>query len=221
MRSNVSEEIVMNTPKSSNPFDEAALLQLASSGDLEAFNQIVLHYQDRAYRHAYALLGDAALAEDATQDGFIKAFQAIRAFHGGSFRGWLLRIVTNSAYDILRRTHRHPNEPLFPTDEDGEELESPVWLADPSASVEQAVEQHESSRQIYEVLDELPEVYRSVITLIDINELGYAEAAQALSVPIGTIKSRLARARILMQKKLRASWQPHSSLTTAPMSYAV
>jgi RNA polymerase sigma-70 factor (ECF subfamily) len=221
MRSNLSEEIVMNAPKPSNLFEEAALLQLASKGDLEAFNQIVLHYQNLAYSHAYALLGDADSAEDATQDGFIRAFQAMNAFRGGSFRGWLLKIVTNSAYDILRRTYRHPNEALFPIDENGEEVESPVWLADPSASVEQAVEQHESSRQIYDVLDELPEVYRTVITLVDINELDYAEAAQALRVPIGTIKSRLARARILMQKKLRESWQPGPAFTIAPMPCAV
>ena len=211
----------MNSPKRSNPFDEAALLQLASKGDLDAFNQLVLHYQNLAFSHAYAVLGDAHSAEDATQDGFIKAFQAMSAFRGGSFRGWLLKIVTNSAYDILRRTHRHPNKALFPVDEDGEEVESPVWLVDPSASVEQAVEQHESSRQIYKVLDELPEVYRSVITLVDINELDYAEAAQALRVPIGTIKSRLARARIRMQKKLREPGQPHPSFTTAQMACAV
>ena len=211
----------MSSPKSSNPFDEAALLQLASKGDLDAFNQIVLRYQNLAYSHAYALLGDADSAEDATQDSFIKTFQAMSAYRGGSFRSWLLKIVTNSAYDILRRLHRHPNEPLFPVDENGEEAEAPIWLSDPSASVEDTVEQHESSRQIYKVLDELPEVYRSVITLVDIDELNYAEAAQALRVPIGTIKSRLARARILMQKKLRESSQPRSSFRTAHMPCAV
>jgi RNA polymerase sigma-70 factor (ECF subfamily) len=109
---------------------------MAARGDLEAFNQLVLHYQSLAYNYAYALLGDAAQAEDATQESFIKAFQGMNAFRGGSFRSWLLKIVTNSAYDMLRRSHRHPTQPLIPEDENGEEIESAAWLADPGASVE-------------------------------------------------------------------------------------
>lgn len=193
----------MNSKNRSGEFDEEALLNGASNGNLDAFNQLVLRYQNMAYNHAYALLGDSDSAQDAAQDGFLKAFQALPAFRGGSFRGWLLKIVTNSAYDLLRRSKRHPNQPLYPEDQDGEEMESASWLADPSASVQDAVEQNELSRDIYKILDELPDVYRSVVTLIDINELDYAEAAQALRVPIGTVKSRLARARLQMQEKLR------------------
>lgn len=210
----------MNSRNRFHELDEEALLTSASNGDLEAFNQLVLKYQNLAYNHAYALLGNPDLAEDAAQDGFIKAFQALRAFRGDSFRGWLLKIVTNSAYDQLRRSQRHPNQPLFPEDTNGEEMESASWLADPSASVEDTVEKNEFSRDIYKLLDELPEVYRSVITLIDINELDYAEAAQALKVPIGTVKSRLARARMQMQAKLKTSlgYQPGVSFTSACFS---
>jgi|SRR5687767_1534701 len=195
----------MNSKNQPSEFNEEALLTGASNGDLDAFNQLVLKYQDMAYNHAYALLRDSDSAQDAVQDGFIKAFQALPAFRGGSFRGWLLKIVTNSAYDQLRRSQRHPNQPLFPEDENGEEMESASWLADPAASVQDAVEQNELSRDIYKLLDELPQAYRTVITLIDINELDYAEAAQALKVPIGTVKSRLARARLQMQAKLKNS----------------
>lgn len=193
----------MNSKNRSGEFYEEALLTGASNGDLDAFNQLVLRYQNMAYNHAYALLGDSDSAQDAAQDGFLKAFQALPAFRGGSFRGWLLKIITNSAYDLLRRSQRHPTQSLFPEDKDGEEMESASWLADPSASVQDAVEQNELSRDIYKILHELPDVYRSVITLIDINELDYAEAAQALRVPIGTVKSRLARARLQMQEKLK------------------
>lgn len=193
----------MSSKNQSIEFDDETLLTGASNGDLDAFNQLVLKYQDMAYSHAYALLGDSDSAQDAAQDGFIKAFQALPAFRGGSFRGWLLKIVTNSAYDQLRRSQRHPDQPLYPEDKHGEEVESASWLADPAASVQDAVEQNELSRDIYKLLDELPEAYRSVITLIDINELDYAEAANALRVPIGTVKSRLARARIQMQAKLK------------------
>jgi len=193
----------MNSKNRSGEFYEEALLTGAANGDLDAFNQLVLRYQNMAYNHAYALLGDSDSAQDAAQDGFLKAFQALPAFRGGSFRGWLLKIITNSAYDLLRRSQRHPTQSLFPEDKYGEEMESAAWLADPSASVQDAVEQKELSSDIYKILHELPDVYRSVITLIDINELDYAEAAQALRVPIGTVKSRLARARLQMQEKLK------------------
>lgn len=193
----------MNSKTRTTDYDEEALLKSASDGDLDAFNQLVLKYQNTAYGHAYALLGDSDAAEDAAQDGFIKAFQALPEFRGVSFRGWLLKIITNTAYDQMRRSRRHPNQPLFPEDENGEEIESPAWLADPAASVQEVVENNELSRDVYELLDELPEAYRTVITLIDINELDYTEAAEALRVPIGTVKSRLARGRLQMQQKLR------------------
>jgi RNA polymerase sigma-70 factor, ECF subfamily len=184
---------------------EEMRVRQAAGGNLEAFNQLVLDHQDMAYHHALALLGDPASAEDAVQESFIKAFQNLGGFRGGSFRGWLLRIVTNSAYDVLRRSKRRPTQPLFPEDEYGDEAESPAWIADPNASVEGSVEQSEKARRIYQLLDELPEVYRNVITLIDLYELEYTEAAQALQVPIGTVKSRLARARLQMKGKLKNS----------------
>lgn len=206
----------MNSP--TNPQDEAILVTTAAKGDLEAFNQLVLSYQDMAYNHAYALLGDHALAEDATQESFIKAFQALNKYRGGSFRGWLLKIVTNSAYDLLRRLSRHPDQSLYPEDENGEEIESAAWLADPNPSVQDTVEQNELSKQIYQLMDELPDVYRSVLTLIDLNELDYVEAAQTLKVPIGTVKSRLARARLQMKKKLSKKMEQKSPVRASALA---
>ena len=182
--------------------DEEALITAASNSDLDAFNQLVLSHQDLAYQHAYSLLGDTALAEDATQESFIKAFQGLKTFRGGSFRGWLLRIVTNSAYDILRRSQRHPTQPLFPEDDNGEKLDSAPWLADPAASVQNTVEQKELSEELRILLEQLPDAYRSVLTLVDIYQFDYAEAAETLRIPIGTVKSRLARARLRMKEKL-------------------
>ena len=195
----------MSFTEHSTPRDEKTLISTAGAGDLEAFNQLVLAYQDLAYHHAYALLGDSDLAEDATQTGFINAFQGLSRFRGGSFRGWLMKIVTNSAYDIMRSAQRHPTQPLFPLDEDGEELDSVSWLADPAPPVESTVEQRELSRELHRTLDELPEAYRSVLVLIDVHGLDYIEAAQALRIPLGTVKSRLARARLQMQQRLRGS----------------
>jgi RNA polymerase sigma-70 factor (ECF subfamily) len=185
--------------------DEEALVQAASKGDLEAFNQMVLNHQNLVFYHAYSLLGDTASAEDVAQESFLKAFLALRSFRGGSFRSWLLRIVTNSAYDALRRSKRHPSQPLFPEDENDEELDSAPWLADPSASVQDAVERREFSEEIRKLMGQLPEVYRNVLTLVDVYQFDYSEAAQTLRIPIGTVKSRLARARLQMKEKLQSA----------------
>lgn len=210
----------MNSKEQSLSSSETALIQRAMSGSLEAFNELVLRHQSRAYHLAYALLGDAALAEDATQEGFVKAFQHIDHFRGNSFRAWLLKIVTNSAYDILRRAHRHPAQPLFAVDEDGEEMENSVWLADPTASVQEIVEQKETAKQLYQMLGELPDIYRSAITLIDIDEFDYTEAASILKVPLGTLKSRLARARFQMARKIKDHRDYERDLSSRQMSLA-
>jgi RNA polymerase sigma-70 factor, ECF subfamily len=123
-------------------------------------------------------------------------------FRGGSFRAWLLKIVTNSAYDMLRRSKRHPAQSLYPEDEYGDELETPVWLADTTSSVQDLVEQDEFSQDLYQLIDDLPAVFRTVLTLVDLHELDYAEVADALQIPIGTVKSRLARARLKISEKL-------------------
>jgi RNA polymerase sigma-70 factor (ECF subfamily) len=162
-----------------------------------------LKHQDDAYYHALAMLNDEWLAEEVTQDAFLKAFQNVPGFRGGSFRAWLMRIVTNTAYDWLRQSARRPSQPLFPDDEYGEEMETPYWIADPNTLVEDAVERNEDDEFLYRNLNELQGIYLDVITLIDIQGFDYLEAAQALNVPVGTVKSRLARARIQMRDKLR------------------
>lgn len=174
----------------------------AARGDLDAFNQLVLKHQDLAYRHALSMLHDSWLAEDVVQEGFVKAFQNMPSFRGGSFRAWLMRIVTNTAYDELRQKSKKPTQPLFPDDDDGEEMESPHWLADPSASVEGAMEDDEQVQFIHRAMNELQGVYRTVLTLVDLQDFDYEEAARALNVPVGTVKSRLARARMQMKEKL-------------------
>jgi len=190
----------------SNGFDqysEEAMVAMASKGDLNAFNQLVLNYQSMAYNYAYALVGDPAWAEDITQDSFIKVFQNISGFHGGSFRAWLLRIVANTSYDLLRRIKAHPEQPLFPVDSYDDEVDSANWLIDPMTSVETTVEQNEEVKHLYQILDKLPIAYRSAITLVDVFELDYQEAARIMKVPLGTMKSRLARARWQIKEKLQ------------------
>jgi len=213
-----NNEVLMGFEDRTEQNSEETLIAEASKGDLEAFNQLVIAYQDLAYQHAWTILNDKYLAEDVTQESFIKAFQAIGRFRGGSFRAWLLRIVTNTSYDLLRRSQRHPVQPLIPEDEEGDEIESPAWLADPSASIQATVEQNEESRHIFRMLEELPEIYRTVLTLIDLHELDYTEAAQALNIPLGTVKSRLIRARLQMRENLRGYANFQSQMKSKPVA---
>jgi RNA polymerase sigma-70 factor, ECF subfamily len=183
--------------------DEAALIQAAQAGDLNAFNALVQTYQDMLFNQAYRVMGEPEYAADATQEAFISAYKKLRSYRGGSFRAWLLRIVTNACYDELRRRQRRPTTSLEPLDDGGDEIESPQWLADPGETPEDSLERAELSSAIQRCLNDLPSDFRSVVVLVDVQGLDYAEAARAIGKPVGTIKSRLARARSRLRDCLR------------------
>ncbi|UCE00306.1 MAG: sigma-70 family RNA polymerase sigma factor [Chloroflexota bacterium] len=187
--------------------DEAALIRDAQRGDLEAFNRLILAYQDLIYNQAYRVLGDYQSADDATQEAFISAYKNLRSFRGGSFRAWLLRIVTNACYDELRRQKRRPTTSLEPVDDTGEEIESPRWIADPGELPEDTVLRAELGQAIQNCLDKLSLEFRVVVLLIDIQGMDYSEAASVIGKPLGTVKSRLARARNRMQECLQGFWE--------------
>ena len=192
--------------------DEAGLIQDAQQGDLDAFNRLILAYQDRVYNQAFRVLGEYQSADDATQEAFISAYNNIRSFRGGSFRAWLLRIVTNACYDELRRKKRRPTTPLEPVDDEGDEIESPHWIADPGELPEDNVARSELANAIQACLDQLSEDFRVVVVLVDVQGLDYLEASEVIGKPLGTIKSRLARARNRMKDCLQGFWEllPHS-----------
>jgi RNA polymerase sigma-70 factor, ECF subfamily len=187
--------------------DEAYLIQAAKQGDLDAFNRLVLAYQDMVYNHAYRMLGDEAAAADAAQEAFISAYRNIKGFRGGVFKAWLLRIVTNASYDDLRRRQRRPTTSLEPVDDAGEEIESPEWVADPAESPEDSIVRSELERAIMTCLDGLPIEFRAVVVLVDVQGLDYVEAAISVGRPVGTVKSRLARARSRMRDCLQSFWE--------------
>jgi RNA polymerase sigma-70 factor, ECF subfamily len=186
--------------------DEPALIRDAQNGDLDAFNRLVLEYQTAVYNTALRIMGDEDLAADATQEAFISAFRAIGSYRGGSFKGWLLRTVTNACYDELRRQKRRPTTPLEPENDD-EEIESPRWLADTSMSPEERFEADELEHAIQHCLNALPTDFRTVVVLADIQGLDYSEIAEAIRTPLGTIKSRLARARLRLRECLQDFWE--------------
>ena len=183
--------------------NQTALIQSAQCGDLDAFNQLILIYQDRLFNTAVGMLRDEALAADAVQNAFIHAFRNLNYFRGGSFDGWLFRILKNACYDMLRWKKRHFTLPLEPVSVDGEEFDTSILLKDGSQDLADIVEGAELTQAIRRGLQTLSPEYRLALILVDIDGLGYAEAAAVAGVPIGTIRSRLSRARLRLCWELR------------------
>jgi RNA polymerase sigma-70 factor (ECF subfamily) len=185
--------------------DEALLIKDARGGDLDAFNRLVIEYQSLAFNLAYRILADPAAAEDATQEAFISAYQALRRFRGDSFRGWLMRIVTNACYDELRRQKRKPATSLDQLtearDDFLEDAESTISAG--AEKPEQEVVRSELRTAIERCLEGLSVEFRVVAVLVDIQGYDYQEAARAADTPIGTVKSRLARARAQLRDCLQ------------------
>lgn len=182
-------------------WDETALVRRAQKGNLDAFNALILHYQTQVYNLAWHMLHDGAAADDATQEAFISAYKGLAKFRGGSFRSWLLRIVANACYDELRRRKRRPTvswEDFGDMDD-----EANPNLADGGPLPEQAVQQQELRAVLERALAKLPEEQRMVIILVDRMGLAYQEVADTMNIRLGTVKSRLARARTQMQQLLQ------------------
>ena len=176
---------------------ELNLVYLAQQGDLEAFNQLVLTFQDLVYRQAYWILGQEEAAEDAAQEAFFRAFQKIHTFKGSSFRAWILRIATNHCLDQIRRSKCHPVFRFYKIFKDTqEEDENSSWLVDLNPSPEQIIEQTELDGMLIQCFMKLPPIYRLPIILIEIQDLNYQEAAHVIGLRLGTFKSRLFRARM-------------------------
>lgn len=172
--------------------DEAKLIGQAQQGDLTAYNTLILHYQDIVYNVAYRIMRDPASAEDAAQDAFISAYKAINSYRGGSFKSWLLRIVTNTCYDELRRRKRRPQSSL---EEITDENPSVSFMADDQPGPEQHRQQVELVDAVKRCMDELPDEQRVAAVLCDVEGRDYQEIAEIMSVSLGTVKSRISRAR--------------------------
>ncbi len=175
--------------------NEANLVVSSQKGDLEAFNQLVLCYQDKIYTLAMRILGDPDSAEDITQNTFLTAYLNLPRFRNGSFRSWLYRIATNACYDVHRRYKRYPVMSIE-SKELAEERFLPLNDFSSSNTLpEMEVERHELEQVVQKALSRLDMDQRSAVVLVDIQDVDYQEAAHILGIPIGTVKSRLARAR--------------------------
>jgi len=179
--------------------DEQALIASAQKGDARAFNQLVLLYQSMAYNVAYRILGDPDAAADATQDAFLSAFKALPKFRGGSFKAWVLRIVTNACYDQLRVKQRRPTSSL---DDLPVETDHTYYLRDPAEQPDEYAERRELNWAIQTAIQTLPADQRTVVVLSDVQGLSYQEVAEVMGISLGTVKSRLSRARAKLRDHL-------------------
>ena len=190
--------------------DQAAdevIVARARQGDLSSFHELIQRHQGPVFNVVLRTVKDSGIAEDVTQDAFIRAWRSVEQFRGGNVRGWLMRIAVNRAYDVLRSQKRRP---AFSLDElDYEPV--PEWSTN---SVRDEDPQAFSSRvELAEVLEQVlarvPDDQRTALLLVDLQGFSYEEAAGIMSVAPGTIKSRISRARARMREELRT--QPHTS----------
>ncbi len=173
---------------------EAMIVQRIIGGETEAFELLVLEYQKNVYNVALRITGNAEDAADMAQEAFIKAFNSISSFKGDSrFSVWLYRIVSNVCVDFLRSRARRPASSLSTENEEGESVE--LEIADESLSPEKLLETKLSCEAVRRGLDSLPGDYRQILLLREIQGLSYDEIAQILDIEIGTVKSRIFRAR--------------------------
>jgi RNA polymerase sigma-70 factor (ECF subfamily) len=191
---------------SAHPPDET-LIERARGGNVQAFNGLVERYQGLAYSVAYRTLNDPEAAADATQDAFLAAFSALKGFRGGSFKAWLLRIVTNACFDAGRRAQRRPSSSLDHLIEERGESASDR-IVDPDPEPEGEALRAELIDDIQAALLQLPFDQRTAVVLSDLHGLSYDEIAEATSVSLGTVKSRIARGRGKLRELLRPAARP-------------
>ena len=178
------------------PGEEADRLRESQRGSTAAFGQIVRGYQRAVYRVAYALTRNAGDADDVTQETFLRAWQAIGRFRVGEpLYPWLARIAMNASFSLLRRRKRRPEVALEPM------LEAGAQWAGGDDPVEEAAASERDERLASAYLA-LSEEHRAVLALRVVEDLSYDEIARALRVPVGTVMSRLSRARAELRSRL-------------------
>ncbi len=173
------------------------LLERARDGDLDAFNDLVVLYQDQLFALVVRMVPDRDQASDAVQEAFFSAFRNLRAFRGGSVKAWLNRICVNAAMDTQRARKRRPVSP-YP------ELEDESWQppAGESADPERTAVNRERTRLLSAALSEVTDDQRTAIVLYDVEGYDYAEIAQMTGVSLGTVKSRIHRGRLALRALL-------------------
>jgi RNA polymerase sigma-70 factor (ECF subfamily) len=176
---------------------DTALVEQALGGELEAFNQIVRRHQDHLFALVYRLVPDRDQAADVVQEAFFSAYRGLGSFRGGSLHSWLGRIAVNAAMDLQRARRRRPVQP-YP------ELEDESWQppADSTDEPEARSLTIERRKALAAALAGLPFEQRSCIVMFDVEGYDYSEIAQAMTISVGTVKSRIHRGRVALREAL-------------------
>lgn len=169
-------------------------------GDRKAFNELVLKYQKQVFNIAYGMLSDYEDASDASQEVFVRVYRSISAFREqSSFTTWLFRICSNVCNDMRRKRQRRGITISIDNDEEDNPV-SQIASEDPTPA--DLVEMNERQRAVRDAIDSLKPEYKDIIVYSDIEQFSYEEIAEIIKCPVGTVKSRLNRARNALRKKL-------------------
>jgi RNA polymerase sigma-70 factor (ECF subfamily) len=190
------------------PWDEGDVVTQAKTRSETAFEQLVEHYERRAFRLAWRITRNHEDAEDVVQNAFVKAFQNLADFRGDSrFYTWLVRITINEALMKIRR--RHSNEVSIDEPIHADATSDPIQIEDQAANPEQRYSQHEVQRILAATINDLEPSHRSVLQLRDVEGLSTQQTAQALDLTPSAVKTRLQRARMKLRESLNGYFQPN------------
>ncbi len=187
----------------SENFTDRELVQRVQNGDKSAFDLLVLKYQHKIIKLVSRYVKEPSDALDVTQDAFIKAYRALPNFRGDSaFYTWLYRIATNTAKNFLSSRQRR----LSDVGIDAEEMGSreTEWGLDDVATPDNLLAKDEVERTVFETIENLPDDLRTALTLREFEGMSYEEIAEVMECPVGTVRSRIFRAREAVGEKLRA-----------------
>lgn len=190
---------------------EQILIKKAKRGDLQAFEELIIDYEQLVYNVIYRMMGNVEDTYDLSQETLIKVYKNIRQFDGKSkFSTWLYRIATNTCLDELRRRKGKDTFSIDQTieSEDGEIAPQHI---DKKENVEEKILDKEKTQIIQAALDEMNESHRAILVMRDIKNLSYEEISQILDISLGTVKSRISRARQALKKILMQDKEPFKS----------
>ena len=185
---------------------EADFIERLRSGDPEAFDNIILRYSSDIYAILFRITENAEEAADLTQETFLSALKAIKSFRGeAELKTWLFRIAVNHSRNRFRWWKRRKKDSMVSLDAPIGDSDSTIaeMVAGSEVSAEENVLRHEREAAIRKALLELPDIFREAIVLCDIEGLSYEEISAALEINIGTVKSRIARGRDELRKRLK------------------
>jgi RNA polymerase sigma-70 factor (ECF subfamily) len=182
--------------------DDQLLIERCQKGDRSAFDLLVRKHERRAYQYAFRLTSSQDEAMEVVGDAFVRVYNALNNFRGQSaFTTWLYRIITNCYLDLKKRDKSKFNVSLdAPAEIDGNEFERQI--EDPLAGPDLAVEREERERIVQTSLKKLPDYQQAMLVMYHVENLSYEEIAESLDLPLGTVKSRLNRARLGLRELL-------------------